>query len=90
MNELLTENHEVDLALKIIPAQVIEKKEEREKTFDLVAEEIAKKADQQILDCFIVEKIDEFGYIFSQLHQVSAIEPSTYIPTTYMESKTQP
>ena len=63
LKKLVSENHEVALALEIIPALAFEN-EETEKSFDLIVEEITNVADQQHLDSFAIEKIDELCLYF--------------------------
>ena len=58
----------------MIPALAFEKNEEREKSFELIVEEITNVTAQQHLDSFVIEKKDELC-----LYQVSTIEPSSYI-----------
>ena len=55
----MSENREVALALKMIPALAFEKNEQIKKSFELIVEEITNVADQQNLDSFVFEKIDE-------------------------------
>ena len=61
---LVSENHEVALALKMIPALAFKKNEQIEKSFELIVEEITNVADQQNLDSFVIEKIDELCLYF--------------------------
>ena len=60
----LSENHEVVLALQMIPAIAFEKNEEIEKSFELIVEEITIVADQHHLDSFVIEKTDELFQYF--------------------------
>ena len=60
----MAENHEVTLALKMISALAFKKHEETEKSFELIVEEIIIAADQQHLDIFVIEKIDELCLYF--------------------------
>ena len=48
----------------MIPALALKKNEQIENSFDLIVEEITKVADQQNLDCFVIEKIDELCLYF--------------------------
>ena len=59
LKKLVSENQEVALALTMIPALAFEKIEQIEKSFELIVEEITNVADQQNLDSFVIEKIDE-------------------------------
>ena len=64
LKKLVSENHEVALALKMIPALAFERSEQIEKSFELIVEEITNVADQQSLDSFVIEKIDELCLYF--------------------------
>ena len=59
IKKLVSENHEVALALKMITALAFEKNEKIEKFFELIVQDITTLVDQQHLDSFVFEKIDE-------------------------------
>ena len=52
----MSENHEVALALKMIPALAFEKNEDIKKSFQLIVEGITNVADQQNLDNSLLRK----------------------------------
>ena len=64
LKKLVSENHEVALALKMIPALAFEKNEQIEKSFESIVEEVTNVADQQNLDSFVIEKVDELCLYF--------------------------
>ena len=78
----MSENHEVAMALKTIPALAFEKNEQIEKSFELIVEEITNVADQQKLDSFVIEKIDELCLYFNRNYIKCPLvnRPATFPP----------
>ena len=65
--KLLSEELELALALKMIPALAFEKRRNR-KTFELVVVEITNVADQQHLGSFVYEEIDKLRLYFHSIY----------------------
>ena len=84
LKKLVSENHEVALALKMIPSLALEKNEEIEKSFETIVEEITNVANKQNLDSFVIEKIDELCLYF-QSNYIKC--PLLNRPPTNLKSK---
>ena len=75
----------------MIPALAFEKKEQIEKSFELIVEEITNVADQQNLDSFVIEKIDKLCLYFQTNYIKCPLlsRPATF-PHKYGIKETQP
>ena len=87
---MVSENHKVALALKMIPALAFEKNEQIETSFELIVEEITNVEGQQNLDSFVIEKIDKLCLYFQTNYIKCPIlnRPATFPPQIWNQRDT--